>query len=534
VVSSDRRAVLDRWRGVLLAGMGGALFASTAPPTDFYPAVLLGLALLAAALGDARTVLRAAGRGIVWGTTAGLVGLRFVPEVVQRFTSLGPALGWLALVLLAAAQSLSWGLGAAVMQLVRVRARAPAPVAFAAATLVALSVPTVFAWTPAGLLSPWPWLVQLADVIGERGVSAVLAAASALVAGAALCARVGRRRDALAQGLAAVAIVAGLAVHGWLRMRSVADASVDLARVRVGLVDQAVGPLDRWDAKNHASIMATLRELTREAEAAGVELTVWPEAAYPFLLDHGTRIAPRKKRAVVGQGVRGPVLMGLITRAPPVVGTGRVEENTYNSATIVSPDGAMQPMSDKLELLWFGETVPGGAYLPWLRRTFQRSGGLLPGDAPRALELERGDSTPVRLGVLNCYEDTLPTVGRRVMRALEPSLLVNITNDAWFVGTAEPELHARLAVMRAIEHRRDLVRAVNLGVTSWIDATGRVRLRDEAKSPRVRIVEPALRHDALTFYVRFGDAPAAGVLLLVIVGFAVRSRWASRRGLSAP
>jgi apolipoprotein N-acyltransferase len=524
VVNGARRGALDKWRGVAFAISGGCVFALTTPPTDLYPAVFVGLALLAAALVDAPSVFRAAGRGVLWGTAAGLVGLRFVPEVIQRFTPLGTALSVVALVLLAAAQSLSWGLGAAVTQFARARLRVPMPIAFAAGTLTALAVPTVFAWTPAGLMSPWPLLVQLADVVGERGVSALMAAASALVASAFVDAFHARRRGAIVHGLAAVTIVAGLAAYGWARMRAVAGASAGLARVRVALVNQAVGPLDRWDAKNHAAIMATLRERTREAEAAGAELTVWPEAAYPFLLDHATTSAPRKKRAVVGQGVHGPVLIGLITRAPPVVGQGHVEENTYNSATIVSPDGAMQPMSDKLELLWFGETVPGGAYLPWLRRVFQRSGGLLPGDAPRALELAREGSAPARLGVLNCYEDTLASVGRRVMRTLEPSLLVNITNDAWFVGTAEPELHARLAVMRAIEHRRDLVRAVNLGVTSWIDATGSVRLRDESRSPNMRIAEPSLRLDAPTVYTRFGDGLAAGVTALLIAVFAVRGR----------
>ncbi len=129
--------------------------------------------------------------------------------------------------------------------------------------------------------------------------------------------------------------------------------------------------------------------------------------------------------------------------------------------------------------------VPGGAQLPWLRRLFQRSGGLIPGDAPRALDLPPPPSggSAAHLAVLNCYEDTLPRPRPPAGYALEPSLLVNITNDAWFYATAEPELHARLGAMRAIELRRDLVRAVNLGVTSWIDAAGVVRARTPAQQP---------------------------------------------------
>ena len=50
----------------------------------------------------------------------------------------------------------------------------------------------------------------------------------------------------------------------------------------------------------------------------------------------------------------------------------------------------------------------------------------------------------------------------------------NITNDAWFGATSEPYEHLALAVYRAVEHRTELVRAVNTGVSAYIDATGRI------------------------------------------------------------
>ena len=72
-----------------------------------------------------------------------------------------------------------------------------------------------------------------------------------------------------------------------------------------------------------------------------------------------------------------------------------------------------------------------------------------------------------------CYEDILPAFARRL--ASGPNLLINITNDAWFGRTAEPYEHLALAVFRSVEHRLDMVRAVNTGVSAHIDATGRVR-----------------------------------------------------------
>ncbi|MCC6554284.1 MAG: apolipoprotein N-acyltransferase [Polyangiaceae bacterium] len=555
-----------RSRPLLLAVLGGCTFALTSPPTDLYPAVIAGLALLAAAVHDAPTAWRAFGRGAAWGTAAGIVGLRFVPEVIQRFTSLGSAASYLALVLLAAGQSLVWAIGGALTSALIRRARAPLELAFPAGVFLSVSLPTIFAWTPAGLVSPWPAFVQLADLIGERGVSALFALGAALVARAGLAALQGpqpapasepapatgaatasasetapasetatataappRLARAARPAIAAAALFAFLGAHGALRMASLERASEGLPTARVALVNQAVGPHERWQAKNHPRILRTLRDLTREAEAAGAELTIWPEAAYPYPVEHDARQAPRGPKGVLGPGVRGPILLGLITRAKPVtVAPGAVETNSYNSATLVLPSGAMQPTQDKLQLLWFGETVPGGAYLPWLRRIFQKSGGLIPGDEPRALTLERRHGPALRMGVLNCYEDTLAGVGRRIAGALEPNLLVNVTNDAWFTGSAEPELHARLAVMRAVELRRDLVRAVNLGVASWIDARGVVRARDERATPGTLHAAPAIREGSPTLYARLGDAPLAALLVLASAAFAAGAR-SSRR-----
>lgn len=530
---------LRRHRALLLAISGGAAFALTSPPTDLYPAVVVGLALLAASIADtpAPTFWRAFGRAAAWGTAAGIVGLRFVPAVIQRFTPLGSVASYVALVLLAAGQSLIWAIGMGVAALLRRRARAPLELSFAAGVFVALSLPTIFAWSPAGLVSPWPAFVQLADLVGERGVSVLFAVGAALVARAALAFAEHRRptRAAIVPAAAAAALFVALPIHGALRIRGVAADAASLPTARIGLVDQAVDPLARWDPKNHAAILRTLRELTQRLEADGVELTVWPEAAYPYPLDHEARHAPAKGvRAILGGGVRGPLLIGLITHARPVtLASGEIERNSYNSATIVATDGALQTPYDKLQLLWFGEMVPGGAQLPWLRRIFQKSGGLIPGVEPRALEiaLRPDEAGPMlRMAVLNCYEDTLPDVGRLVTTALGPNLLVNITNDAWFHDTAEPELHARLAAMRAIEMRLDLVRAVNLGVASWVDATGTERARYTASTPGTLIATPAIRADSPTVYARLGDKPVL-VLLVAAIGYFA---WRRRSALGAP
>ncbi len=330
-------------------------------------------------------------------------------------------------------------------------------------------------------------MVQLADAVGERGVSALLAVAAALLARAILAALDLRPGDAWPRrlrfaniakarrpALASLGLLAAVAAYGVFRMHAVSSTRASLPTIKIGLVDQAVLPLDRWNPKKLGGILRTLRSLTESAERDGAELTIWPEAAYPYPLDHEVPHIEGKGRAILGDGVSGPVLFGLITRAPADENGSR---DDFNSASLIAKDGTIQPPSDKLELLWFGETVPGSDWFPWLRHTFQRSGALVPGTEPRGLTLARDGAPPLTMAIMNCYEDTLTGVGRRVTRALRPNLLVNVTNDAWFYDTAESELHARLAAMRAVEARHDLVRAVNFGVMTWVDATGTVRAR---------------------------------------------------------
>jgi apolipoprotein N-acyltransferase len=478
----------------------GATFALVGPPTDLALAEAVGLGGLYLALA------RESGwrRGLAFGFGANLVALRFVPDVIARFTPLPAAAGWLALLLLAAAQGLPW-LVAAVVFGRATRAGLARPAAFAIGVYAACFVPSIFPWTPAAGLSPWPALVQLAEVVGERGVSALVALVVALAVEAARV-RSGR---AAALAVAAALLIAG---YGALRVRRVEATLASAARARVALVQPGFEARERWQESHARALLDGLTALTIAAERRGAELTVWPESAYPYRVAHEARRAPRGRDAILQPGVRGPVLTGLYTTAP---GGG-----SYNSAAVAYPDGALSEPYAKIHLVWFGETVPLADVFPWLRRVFARGLGIVPGEKQVLMTVERATGPPLRMAVLNCFEDTLAGVARAPLRELSPApnLLVNVTNDAWFFESQESELHARLAALRAVESRRDLVRSVNRGVTSWIDAAGRVRLRYDALIPAAPVAEPALL-DGTTPYTATGDVPG---LLLVLAALARR------------
>jgi len=483
--------------------VAGGVFASAAPPSNLYPALWLGMAGLAYLVATAGS--RAAALGLAFGAGANVVALRFVPAVIARFTPLSVTAGIALLALLALGQGARWAFAAWTHALL-IRRGVPSAWAFATGIFAGTFVPAVFPWTPAGGVTPAPEMVQLAEWIGERGVTFLMALAAGLLASATREAR-RRPREALIRATIAVAIPLLTFAFGRLRIPEVEATRAHAPVARVALIQPSTDARERWDPGRAPVILARLTDATLQAERSGAELTVWPEASYPYPVGHSTRRCPVGPFAILPFGVRGPVLAGIVM-------TGATGD-LWNSAALCLTDGTLTEPQDKVHLLWFGETIPVLDRIPWVRETFAHGRGLVAGER---IALQHAGK--VRASVLNCFEDTLPGAGRDAMAA-RPNLLINVTNDAWFVGSAESELHLRLAVLRAIESRRDLVRAVNEGVTSWVDAAGIVRARTDGLSPATVEADASLLESPPTLFDRWGDLPLA-LGLAASVLFAVR------------
>jgi apolipoprotein N-acyltransferase len=123
----------------------------------------------------------------------------------------------------------------------------------------------------------------------------------------------------------------------------------------------------------------------------------------------------------------------------------------------------------------FGEYVPLRDWVPWMNKLapYDFDYSVTPGEQQTRFTL--GD---YRFGMVICYEDTDPYLARQYLYPgsgqAPVDFLVNTSNDGWFDGTAEHDEHLAVARFRAIECRRALVRAVNMGISSVIDSNGRV------------------------------------------------------------
>jgi apolipoprotein N-acyltransferase len=488
----------------------GVMLALSLPPGNALVLVWLSLAGLAYVLGvdlprrkgRLATCCEGGARGLAFGFGMNAASLRFLPGVITTFASLSFAAGVVALLLAGLVQGIAWA-ALAMVRAQLVRWHLPPWLAFAVAGFASAFVPAIFPWTPAGLLTPWPAVVQLADVIGEHGVAFLIYLSAGLLAESArLVASKAPARTALKVAAVAVALPVAQAAYGVVRIRAVESFRSGFPTARVALVSPAFEALDRWDTDEAPGLLARLNALTRDAEARGAQLTVWTEGANPYPLPHGLLEGPIGPRAILQPGTHGPVLVGAFTI--PEQGAA------YNSALVAYPDGTVSEPYDKMHLLWFGEAVPLGDWLPWLKQKFLLGTGLSEGVLSSVLP-----AGPVKAGVLICYEDTLTAAGREAA-AGGPNLLVNLTNDAWFAGSWESDNQLRFAALRAVETRLDLVRAVNGGPTSWVDAAGIVRDKHDSVEASALIVEPALIDAGRTFYVRVGDLPLIVVLTVLV------------------
>ena len=495
-----------------VSAVTGALMVLATAELDIWPLGWVAVTPLLWAVDRAPTRRRALLCGWTAGLAANAGGFYWIVTLLAGHGGLPLPLAILGLLLLCAYQALVFLLfAAAVRGLRRLRTERGAPplpmalIAPLALVTFEVLVPFLFPWFLA-ITQAWvPPVIQIAELTGPVGVSAILAAAGGAIYDAARGPTLRRRLVPVAA--TAVAIGAVL-IYGAVRM-----AAVDARRERaptllVGVVQSNI-PMHGVGGVEAAQIeLAALQRASAELEARGAQLLVWPETSYPFGIPRAleTDVDPQGPGRI-RRGFTAPLVFGAITTPSDR------DAAPYNSALMLEGDGRLTGRYDKIHLLLFGESIPGVETFPWLRDLLPASAGhLSSGEEVTTFSLEVGNAR-YRLGPMICYEDILPRFGRR-LGALHPHLLVNLTNDAWFGDTAEHAQHLALSVFRAVELRTDMVRAVNTGISAVVDAAGRVRARTTVTDPDPTV--PATRADPLlaevalvegghTFYARFGD-----------------------------
>lgn len=308
---------------------------------------------------------------------------------------------------------------------------------------------TGFGWLSAGYSQTSSWLMGYAPLVGLHGMSwAVLVTAGALVT--FFEARRARYAGALAAVLVVAAIWAGGLVarsHRWTMPQSRA--------ISVALLQGAITQELKWKPEQLKDTLTLYARLT--TQNLGMDLIVWPEAAVPTLIDYVGDYVDGLRKASAQRG--STVLLGIL-RADP---ESKREQNVVVALT--------QPTQTyvKRHLVPFGEYFPVPPFIrSWMRLMNLPYTDIMAGAPNQPLI----DAAGQQIAVTICYEDVF---GAEQLRYLpDATLLVDVSNDAWFGDSIAPHQHLQIAQVRAAEAGRYLLRATNTGVTALVDDAGRV------------------------------------------------------------
>ncbi len=494
---------------IVLAALGGVLHFLGFVGFGYWPLAFVALVPLWLALAAPGTTLRRAlALGAVFGWVSYAGGFLWLAEALAVFVA---GARWLIAALWLADSlwfALRFALYAALTHLVTQRGWPMALAGVPALVVVEWCYPMLFPVHVGHALAARPLLIQASDVGGPLLLTAFVALGNAALYELWRWYR-GAPPARATWAAAAAALVAVLA-YGVVRIAAIERAMARGPFLEIGIVQGNLGVQEKGvrAARDHARYLAQSRELLA---GGAVDLLVWPETVY-------TR-GVRGPLPVAGDLIRRDLATPLLLGAAYVDGSDG-QRRAYNAALLIDGDGMVRSAYRKNLLIPFTEFVPFPDWLP---------------ASPAASHFAAAADTPPlalgawRLATPICYEAVRPAFVRRMMRAAHPQVLVTLANDAWFGDSQGPWLHLRMAALRAVEHRRYLVRATNSGVSAIIDPTGREVARTGLLT-RENLRGRIAWMDETTWYTRAGDWPGWLAAAILLVGMMRRRDGAPRRG----
>ena len=305
-------------------------------------------------------------------------------------------------------------------------------------------------------------------------------------------------------------ILGGLYGYGLISLSGTPDASV-LDSKTVMVVQPNIAQVEKWDRSKQSEHFQKTVQLSTTADGlTPADVIVWPETAITFKKTH-LKAAQIPLDNMLGDG---QVLLSGITDMQV---TSDMEFDYYNSMVVLD-DGA-EPIDqyNKHHLVPFGEYVPMRNFLKFggLAQAISSTGDFKPGPGPQVLTLPNG----LKISPLICYEVIFP--GQVAPKDVRPDVLINITNDGWYLKSTGPYQHLAMSRARAIEEGLPLIRAANTGVSAVIDAKGRIVLELPLQQNGT-ILTAMPQTLSPTLYARFGNSIFLMFLLVftAIIGLA--------------
>lgn len=485
----------------VMAAMGAVLIALSLPPADITPCAWFCLVPFLFAIRSCRTAARSAACSIVFVLVFGAVFSSWLPGTIETFFHKSPLVAWLsALGVYAAFGLVPLGLFAALTHAMLQRQSAGA---------ILIGIPCL--WVGAELFRvhllgglPWallghafyrnPTLIQIGDVTGVFGVSFVVAMVNTGLLLALVAPGQGRRT--VLPLLAAIVLVGVIWLYGRAR---VAAAPVG-SPIAVGILQPNRAPVYNWTRLEADRTLLSYLRLTREHFAGqDVDIVLWPENAIPMYPERDRPLQSRLARLTRELGA--PLILG----APGAPRDGD-ERTVFIGAHMITPAGLVGTYHKQ-------RLVPFAEFSPVPRQpTLDPETVFGTGSEPTIFT-----HAGITWGPTICLDFMFSDVVRATVQA-GAQVLVNLSNDSWLAAGgpgAAIQQHAQ-AVFRAVESKRDVVRATTTGISAVVTATGEIRglLGEGEIGALITTVTP--RSD-LTVYTRWGDVFALGCVVLGLI-----------------
>lgn len=453
--------------------------------------------------------------------------LYWIVIVLDEYGGLNWFLSALALLLLALYMSLYFALFALFARYILLAF----PVAISAWLLPALWVG--IDWLRCVLFTGFPWmdlgyglfgvpiLLQIADLVGHYGVTFVIVLANTSLM---LILRLvfSKKRyvvEALVVLVPVFCLLGGVGLYSKNRLAEIQHRTVapDASRITVGIVQGNVDQSVKWSPTQQQQTVDNYLGQTRSLfVSARPSLVVWPETALPFYPPFNGHMQPVREMVATNN-------FALLTGAPwyEIIDPDARRVNFFNSALLLKPDGQFGGKYYKTHLVPFGEYIPLKRFLPFLAPLVEAVGDFSVGKVEQPLVWQQA-----KAGVLICFESVFPELSRQWVLA-GANMLVNLTNDAWYGRSSAPHHSLAMAVLRAVETRRSLVRSANTGISAFVSPTGAITRQSELFVPWVATSEVVLCQE-LTIWARYGYLFAPVCLLIGLFGglaAAAKRRW---------
>jgi apolipoprotein N-acyltransferase len=337
---------------------------------------------------------------------------------------------------------------------------------------------TGFPWNLLGY-SQWNniFFIQIADITGVYGVSFLLIFFNIYLTSLV------NKRHFFKNTIILILLILITFLYGFFRLKKFDLNKYKKDEIKVCVLQANIDQYKKFDSQYFEYIRSRFTNLINSRKDAKIDFFVWAETSYPFLYPNNIQYFFKDVK------VKSNHVMGVFT-----------EDNKkfYNSAVFLDENLNLVDKYYKIHLVPFGEYFPMQKYIAKILPIVSTLGGVESGQKHSLFAYKNN-----LLAVNICFESLFPNLIRQFVKE-GANVLINISNDGWYLKTSAPYQHFSFNIFRAIENRRYLIRSANTGISAVISPFGEVLASTKIyKKTCFDYVLAGINY--LSFYSKFGD-----------------------------